>query len=72
MAGFVFPLRNEELAWRFVKQTILTLSTFEVELCTLDTSGIKTKQLRDLVSKIPLVNEPIHVIFVHYDNHAIK
>jgi hypothetical protein len=41
MSGYVFTLGEAAVLWRSCKQTILTSSTMEAELATLDTTTVK-------------------------------
>ncbi|KAL0451802.1 UNVERIFIED_CONTAM: Retrovirus-related Pol polyprotein from transposon TNT 1-94 [Sesamum latifolium] len=38
-SGYVFTLGGGAVSWKSAKQTLITRSTFEVELCVLDTTG---------------------------------
>ncbi|KAL0449328.1 UNVERIFIED_CONTAM: Retrovirus-related Pol polyprotein from transposon TNT 1-94 [Sesamum latifolium] len=49
-SGYVFTLGGGAVSWKSAKQTLITRSTFEVELCALDTTGTKTKWLFGLLS----------------------
>ncbi|KAL0381858.1 UNVERIFIED_CONTAM: hypothetical protein Sangu_0250100 [Sesamum angustifolium] len=38
-SGYVFTLGGGAVSWKSAKQTLITRSTFEAELCALDTTG---------------------------------
>ena len=42
-SGYVFTLGGGTVSWKSCKKTILTMSTMEVELTTLDTATIEAK-----------------------------
>ncbi|KAL0444151.1 UNVERIFIED_CONTAM: hypothetical protein Slati_2137800 [Sesamum latifolium] len=41
--GYVFTLGGGVVSWKSAKQTLITRSTFEAELCALDTIGIEAE-----------------------------
>src|SRR5262249_29800595 len=59
ITGYVFTLGGGSVAWRSAKQTILSRSTFEAELCALDTTGIEAEWIRGLPSELPPISKPI-------------
>ena len=68
--GYVFTLGGSAVAWRSTKQTILSRSTFEAELCALDTTGLEAEWLKGLMSELPMISKPIPPISVLCDNMA--
>ena len=48
-SGYVFSLGGGAVFWKSCKQTILTKSTMEAELTTLDTAGSEAEWLCDLL-----------------------
>ena len=70
VTGYVFTLGGGAVAWRSVKQTILSRSTFEAELCALDITGLEAEWLKGLLEELPLMSKPIPAISVHCDNMA--
>ena len=48
-SGYVFLLGGDTASWKSCKQTILTRSTMEAELTTLDTTTIEAEWLRELL-----------------------
>lgn len=68
VTGYVFTLGGGAVSWRSAKQTILARSTFEAELCALDTTRIEAEWLRELLSEIPMVGKPIPAISLHCDS----
>jgi hypothetical protein len=68
VTGYVFTLAGGAVTWRSTKQTILSRSTFEAELCALDTTGIEAEWIRGLLLEFPLISKPVPAISVHCDN----
>ncbi|KAL0409471.1 UNVERIFIED_CONTAM: Retrovirus-related Pol polyprotein from transposon TNT 1-94 [Sesamum radiatum] len=58
------------VAWKFAKQTLITRSTFEVELCALDTTGTEAKWLFGWLSQLPIVSQPLPPIAVQCDSQT--
>ncbi|KAL0397701.1 UNVERIFIED_CONTAM: Retrovirus-related Pol polyprotein from transposon TNT 1-94 [Sesamum calycinum] len=52
------------------KQTLITRSTFEAELCALDTTGTEAEWLFGLLSQLPIVSQPLPPIAVHCDSQT--
>ena len=71
MSGYVFLLGGGAVSWKSCKQTILTRLTIEVELTALDTAGVETEWLRELLMNLPVVGKPISAIFMNYDNQTV-
>jgi hypothetical protein len=57
-SGYVFSLGGGIVSWKSYKQTILTKSTIEAELTTLDTTGSEAEWLRDLLMDLPVLKNP--------------
>jgi hypothetical protein len=70
-SGYIFTLGGGTVSWRSCKQTILTKSTMEAELMALDTASTEAKWLRELLMDLPVVEKPIHVILINYDNQTM-
>jgi hypothetical protein len=70
-SGYVFTLGGAAILWRSCKQTILTRSTMEAELATLDTVIIKVDSLHELLMDIPIVKKPLSAILMNYDNQMV-
>ena len=68
ISGYVFSLGGGDVFWKSCKQTILTKSTMEAELTTLDTAGSEAEWLRDLLMDLPVVKKPIPTISMKCDN----
>lgn len=68
VTGYVFTLGGGAVSWRSTKQTILSRSTFEAELCALDTSGMEAEWLKGLLSELPMTSKPVPAISVHCDS----
>ncbi|KAL2252268.1 UNVERIFIED_CONTAM: Retrovirus-related Pol polyprotein from transposon TNT 1-94, partial [Sesamum indicum] len=66
-SGYVFTLGGGAASWKSAKQTLITRSTFEAELRALDTNGTEAEWLFWLLSQLPVVNQPLSPIVVHYD-----
>ncbi|KAL2225610.1 UNVERIFIED_CONTAM: Retrovirus-related Pol polyprotein from transposon TNT 1-94 [Sesamum indicum] len=69
-SGYVFTLGGGAVSWKSAKQTLITQSTFEAELCALDTNGTEAEWLFWLLSQLPVVNQPLSPIVVHYDSQT--
>ncbi|KAL0298493.1 UNVERIFIED_CONTAM: Retrovirus-related Pol polyprotein from transposon TNT 1-94 [Sesamum radiatum] len=69
-SGYVFTLGGGAVSWKSAKQTLITRSTFEAELCALDTTGIEAEWLFGLLSQLPIVSQPLPPIDVHCDNQT--
>jgi hypothetical protein len=70
-SGYVFTLGGGAVSWKSYKQTILTRSTMEAELTTLDTATVKAEWLRELLTDLPMVEKPITVIPMNRDNQTV-
>ncbi|KAL0315039.1 UNVERIFIED_CONTAM: Retrovirus-related Pol polyprotein from transposon TNT 1-94 [Sesamum calycinum] len=53
-SGYVFTLGGGAVSWKSAKQTLITRSTFEAELCALDTTGTEVEWLFGLLSQLPI------------------
>ncbi|KAL0387826.1 UNVERIFIED_CONTAM: Retrovirus-related Pol polyprotein from transposon TNT 1-94, partial [Sesamum radiatum] len=69
-SGYVFTLGKGPVSWKSAKQTLITRSTFEVELCALDTTGTEAEWLFGLLSQLPIVSQPLPPIAVHCDSQT--
>ncbi|KAK4387640.1 Retrovirus-related Pol polyprotein from transposon TNT 1-94 [Sesamum angolense] len=69
-SGYVFTLGGGAVSWKSAKQTLITRSTFEAELCALDTTGTEAKWLFGLLSQLPIVSQPLPPIDVHCDSQT--
>jgi len=67
----VFLLKGGAVLWKSCKQTILTKSTMEAELTTLDTADAETEWLRELLMDLPVVEKPMPAIFMNCDNQTM-
>jgi hypothetical protein len=65
---YVFTFGGTAVSWRSCKQSILTRSTMEVELTTLDTTTMKINWLHDLLMDLPIVMKPLWTILMNCDN----
>ena len=70
-SGYVFLLGGGSVSWKSCKQTILTKSTIEAELTTLDTAGSEAEWLHDLLMDLPVVENPIPTISMNCDNQTM-
>jgi hypothetical protein len=70
-SGYVFSLGGGTVSWKSCKQTILTRSTMEAELTTLDTATVEAEWLRELLMDLPVVEKPIPAISMNYDNQTV-
>ncbi|KAL0316755.1 UNVERIFIED_CONTAM: Retrovirus-related Pol polyprotein from transposon TNT 1-94 [Sesamum radiatum] len=69
-SGYVFTLGGGAVSWKSAKQTLITRSTFEAELCALDTTGTEEEWLFGLLSQLPIVSQPLPPIAVHCDSQT--
>ena len=51
VTGYVFTLAGGAISWKSTRQTIITRSTFEAELCALDVTGSEAEWLHGLMSR---------------------
>ena len=70
MTGYVFTLAGGAISWKSSRQTIITRSTFEAELCALDVTGSEAEWLHELMSVIPVVSRPLSAFAIHCDSHT--
>jgi len=70
-SGYVFMLGGGAVSWKSYKQTILTKSTMEGELTTLDTAGAEAEWLRELLMDLPVVEKPVPAISMICDNQTV-
>ncbi|KAK4380780.1 Retrovirus-related Pol polyprotein from transposon TNT 1-94 [Sesamum angolense] len=68
--GYVFTLGRGAVSWKSAKLTLITRSTFEVELCALDTTGAEAEWLFRLLSQLPIVSQSLPPIVVHCDSQT--
>ena len=59
------------VSWRSCKQTILTKSTMEAELTTLEIASTEAEWLRELLMDLPVVEKPIPTILINCDNQTV-
>ncbi|KAL0302303.1 UNVERIFIED_CONTAM: Retrovirus-related Pol polyprotein from transposon TNT 1-94 [Sesamum calycinum] len=69
-SGYVFTLGGGAVSWKSAKQTLITRSTFEAELCALDMTGTEAEWLFGLLSQLPIVSQPLPPIVVHCDSQT--
>ena len=67
-SGYVFTHGGGAVSWKSCKQTILTRSTMEAELTTLDTATVEADWLRRLLNDLPVVEKPVPDILMNCDN----
>jgi hypothetical protein len=70
-SGYVFSLGGGAVSWKSCKQTILTMSTMEAKLTTLDIALVEAKWLRELLIDLPVVEKPVPAISMNCDNQAV-
>ncbi|KAK4392634.1 Retrovirus-related Pol polyprotein from transposon TNT 1-94 [Sesamum angolense] len=69
-SGYVFTLGGGAVSWKSAKQTLITRSTFEAELCALDMTGTEAEWLFGLLLQLPIVSQPLPPIAVHCDSQT--
>jgi hypothetical protein len=67
-SGYVFLLGGGIVSWKSCKQTILTRSTMEAELTTLDTTSVEDEWHRELLMDLPVVEKHVLAISMNCDN----
>jgi hypothetical protein len=67
-SGYVFSLGGGAVSWKSCKQTILTRSTMEAELTTLDTASVEAEWLRELLMDLSVVEKHVLAISMNCDN----
>jgi hypothetical protein len=67
----VFSLGGGVVSWKSCKHTILTWSTMEVELTTLDTASVEAEWLCELLMDLPVVAKPMTTISMNCDNETV-
>jgi hypothetical protein len=70
-SGYVFTLSGASVLWSSCKQIILTRSTMEVELTTLDTATMEADWFRELSMDLSIVEKPLPVILMNCDNQTV-
>jgi len=70
-SGYVFTLGGGTVSWRSCKQTILTKSTMEAELTTLDIASAEVEWLCELLLDLSVVEKPIPAILMNCDNQTM-
>ncbi|KAL0304603.1 UNVERIFIED_CONTAM: hypothetical protein Scaly_3017400 [Sesamum calycinum] len=68
--GCVFTLGGGVVYWKYAKQMLITRSTFEAELCVLDTTGTEAELRFGLLSQLLIVSQPLPPIAVHCDSQT--
>ncbi|KAL0411503.1 UNVERIFIED_CONTAM: hypothetical protein Slati_3740000 [Sesamum latifolium] len=69
-SGYIFTLGGGAVSWKSAKQTLITRSTFEAELCALDTAGTEAEWLFGLLSQLSILSQPLPPIVVHCDSQT--
>ena len=67
----MFTLGGGIVLWRSCKQTILTKSTMEAELTTLDIAFAEAEWLCELLLDLPVVEELVPTILMNCDNQTV-
>jgi hypothetical protein len=70
-SGYVFSLGGGAVSWKSCKHTILTRSTMEAEVTTLDTASVEAKWLRELLMDLLVVEKPVSAISMKCDNQTV-
>jgi hypothetical protein len=71
MSRYVFTLDGAAVSWRSCKQTILTRSTIEVELTTLDTTTVEADWVREFLMELPILEKSLPAILMNCDNQMV-
>jgi hypothetical protein len=70
-SGYVYTLGGGAVSWKSCKQTILTMSTMEAELTTLDIASVEADWLRELLMDLPIIEKLIPAILMNCDNQTM-
>jgi hypothetical protein len=70
-SGYLFSLGGGAVSWKSCKQTILTRSTMEAELTTLDTALVETEWLCELLMDLLMVEKHVPANFMNCDNQTV-
>jgi hypothetical protein len=68
ISGYAFSLGGGIVSWMSCKQTILTRSTMEAKLTTLDTASVEVEWLREFLMDLPVVEKTAPAISMNCDN----
>ena len=71
ITGYLFMFGGSAVSWKSCKQTIITKSTLESELTTLDTTCTEAQWLKDLINDIKIFLFKISVISINCDCRAL-
>jgi hypothetical protein len=71
-SGYVFTLGGAAILWRSCKQTIITRSTMEAKLASLDASTVEADWLRELLIDLPIVEKLLPAILMNCDNQTVR
>lgn len=69
---YVFTLGGSVVAWKSVKQIIISQSTMKLEFIALDLTCTNGEWLKILLTDMPLFNKPIPLVSIHCDNQASR
>ncbi|KAL8103795.1 hypothetical protein AgCh_028119 [Apium graveolens] len=70
VTGYVFTLAGGAISWKSSRQTIVTRSTFEAELCALDATWMEVEWLHGFMSAIPVISRPLPAIAIHCNSRT--
>jgi hypothetical protein len=70
-SGYVFTLGGAAVSWRSCKQMVLTRSTMEAELVSLDTATVEADWLCELLMNLPIIEKPLPAILINRDNQMV-
>jgi hypothetical protein len=71
MSDYVFTLDGNAVSWRSCKQTILTRSTMEAELTTLDTAIVEVYWFHEFWMDLPIVQKSLPIILMNCANQMV-
>jgi hypothetical protein len=70
-SGYLFTLGCGAISWKSCKQTILTRSTMEAELTSLDTATVEAEWICELLMDLLVVEKPIPTIHMNRVNQTV-
>ena len=70
VTGYVFTLAGGAISWKSARQTIITRSTFEAELCAFDVTRSEAEWLHGLMFVMLVVSRPLPAFVIYFDRRT--
>jgi hypothetical protein len=72
ISGYVYALRGDIVFWKSCKYTILTRSTMELELTSLDIAYVEFEWFCEFIMDLPIVEKSYTCyLYMNYDNQTM-